>query len=144
LQGRGEMVSPLPSLPHMWVVLLIPPVPCSSGKTGRLYTILDKKHYTGGQKTEEMVAMLTKSEDIAFANLFNVFEKVAFNSFEGLDNYRKKFLKAGASSVHLAGSGPALFAMVKEKVEAEKIYTKLKDMDLEAYLVETLGNIESL
>ncbi len=52
--------------------------------------------------------------------------------------------KAGAASVHLAGSGPVLFAMVKEKAEAEKIYTKLKDMDLEAYLVETLGCIESV
>jgi 4-diphosphocytidyl-2-C-methyl-D-erythritol kinase len=144
LQGRGEMVSPLPSLPHMRVVLLIPPIPCSSGKTGRLYAILDKKHYTGGQKTEDLVAMLTKGEDIASANLFNVFESVAFNSFEGLDNYRKKFLKAGATSVHLAGSGPALFAMVKEKAEAEKIYGGLKEQGLEAYLTETLGSIEFL
>ncbi len=144
LQGRGEMVSPLPSLPHMWVVLLIPPIPCSSGKTGRLYAILNKKHNTGGQKTEEMVAMLTKGEDIASVNLFNVFEKVAFKSFEGLDGYRKKFLKAGAASVHLAGSGPALFTMVKEKDEAEKIYRGLKEQGLEAYLTETLGSIESV
>ena len=31
LQGKGETVSPLPPLRHMWVVLLIPPVARSSG-----------------------------------------------------------------------------------------------------------------
>lgn len=142
LQGRGEIVSPLPPLPHMWVVLLIPQVPCPKGKTGRLYSSLDKTHYTDGQKTEKLVSLLTKGGDVAPDDLFNVFESVAFNSFEGLDDYRKKFLEVGAGSVHLAGSGPALFMMVKEKTKAKKIYKSLKEKGLKAYLVETLGNIE--
>ena len=142
LQGRGEIVSPLPPLPHMWVVLLIPPIPCPKGKTGRLYASLDRTHYTDGQKTEKLVSLLTKGGDVAPDNLFNVFESVAFNSFEGLDDYRKKFLKAGAGSAHLAGSGPALFTMVKEKAKAEKIYRGLKEQGLKACLTETLGNIE--
>ena len=77
-------------------------------------------------------------------NLFNVFENVAYDTFEGLDGYRQRFLKAGAAGVHLAGSGPALFTMVKEKDQAEKIYRGIKKQRLKAYLVETLESIESI
>jgi 4-diphosphocytidyl-2-C-methyl-D-erythritol kinase len=82
--------------------------------------------------------------DVAPDNLFNVFESIAYDSFEGLDGYRRRFLKAGAASVHLAGSGPSLFTIIKEKTQAEKIYTGLKKQRLKAYLVETLDNIESI
>ncbi|MFH1662557.1 MAG: 4-(cytidine 5'-diphospho)-2-C-methyl-D-erythritol kinase [Chloroflexota bacterium] len=141
LQGRGEIVSPLPSLPHMWVVLVIPPATRSGGKTGLLYSRLKENHYTNGQKTEKLVSLLTKGGGVAPDNLFNVFESVAYNIFKGLDGYRQKFLRAGAASVHLAGSGPALFTMIKEKAQAEKIYSGLKKQGLEAYLAETLDNI---
>lgn len=144
LQGRGEAVSPLPSLKHMWVVLLIPPVLRSSGKTGRLYARLKRNHYTDGQMTEKLVSLLTRGGDVAPDNIFNVFEDIAYDSFEGLDDYRQRFLKAGAASVHLAGSGPALFSMTKEKVQADKIYRGLRKQGLKAYLVETLDNIESI
>jgi len=144
VQGRGELISPLPPLPHMWVVLLMPSVPRSSGKTGRLYASLKTGHHTDGQVTEELVVLLTKGDEVAPANLFNVFENVAFDSFAGLDDYRKQFLQAGASSVHLAGSGPALFTLVRNKAQAEKIYENLRKQGLEAYLVETLGAIEPL
>ena len=140
-QGRGEFVSPLPPLPRMWLVLLMPAVPRLSGKTGQLYASLEQSHYTKGRMTEELVALLTRGEPVTSANLFNVFDSVAYDSFNGLDNYRKKFLKAGADSVHLAGSGPALFTLLKTKAQAEKIYNKLKKQSLECYMVETLEAI---
>ena len=144
LQGRGEMVSPLPPLQHMWVILLIPPVPRSGGKTGRLYAKLNRNHYTDGQMTEKLVLLLTRGGDVVSDNLYNVFENIAYDAFKGLDDYRQKFLKAGAASIHLAGSGPALFTMVKEKAQAEKIYRSLKKQRLEAYLTETLDSTESI
>ena len=141
-EGRGEVVSPLPSLPHMWVVLLMPPVARPAGKTAQLYDSLGANHYTGGQITDGLVKLLSGGEEVAPANLVNVFDNVADDSFSGLNNYRKRFLKAGAGSVHLAGSGPALFTLVKDKIQAEKIYQHLKKLGLEAYLAETLEAIE--
>lgn len=144
VQGRGELVSPLPPLPRMWIVLLMPAVPRYTGKTGWLYTSLNESHYTDGQMTEKLVVVLTKGGDVVPANLFNVFDKVADDSFDGLDDYREWFFKAGAGSVHLAGSGPALFTLVKDRVQAEKIYKKLTEQGLEAYLAETLEAIKPL
>ncbi len=76
------------------------------------------------------------------ARLYNAFDNVADENFPGLNNYRKQFMDAGAGSVHLAGSGPALFSLLKEKLQAERLYDNLQKRGLEAYLAETLGAID--
>jgi len=139
LQGRGEVVSPLPTMQKMQLVLLMPPVQSLDNKTEKMYKSLNAGCYTNGRITEGLVMLLTRDEEITPANMFNVFEGVAYESFKGLDDYRQKFLQAGAESVQLAGSGPALFTIVKEKIKAEKIYTELKKQGLEVYLTETVG-----
>ena len=142
LQGKGELVSPLPPIQHVWIILLIPNIPRSSGKTEWLYSKLNKNYYTDGQITEKLVSLLTKGEYLAEDNLINVFENVAFDAFQGLDKYRQMFLKAGDTHVHLAGSGPALFTTVKEKTKAEKIYRDLTKRGIKVYLTETLNSFE--
>ena len=172
VEGRGEIVTPLPPFPHMWVVLALPPVPRLMGKTERLYASLKASHYTDGQITDRLVALLTGGslkgrspfknnlspsckEDIPImergikgerlvSNVFNVFDAVALNSFTGLKEYREQFLKAGAQEVHLAGSGPALFTLVKDKTQAEELYLRLQQQGLECYLTDTLATIEKV
>jgi len=171
VKGRGEMVTPLPPLPHMWVVVMMPPLPRMPGKTEQLYSSLKVSHYTGGQITDRLVALLTggslkgrspfktntspsckelyihimergiKGERLV-SNVFNVFDGVALDSFTGLREHWQQFLKAGAQEVHLAGSGPALFALAKDKVEAERLHRNLQQQGLECYLTETLTSIE--
>jgi 4-diphosphocytidyl-2-C-methyl-D-erythritol kinase len=137
MQGRGEVVSPLPPLPEMWAVLLMPDVSRIAGKTGRLYASLKSGHYSSGQATEELVALLTRGGDVTPDNLFNAFDGVAYDIFEGLGSYRQRFLEAGAGSVHLAGSGPTLFTLFKDRSLAEKVYVNLKEQGLDSYLAET-------
>ncbi len=142
MQGRGEIVSPLPPLSPNWIVLMIPPVFREKGKTGKLYAALTKDHYTNGLKTERMVSLLTKGREIAPDNLFNAFEGIAGDSFKGLDEYHRKFLKSGATDVHLAGSGPALYTLLKEEKRAKKIYRNLKKCGLETFCTQTLSGIK--
>ena len=138
VKGRGERVTPLPPFPHIWVVLMLPPVPRMPGKTKRLYASLKTSHYTGGQITDELVALLAEGKEIAPSNLFNVFDIIAQDNFAGLDEYQRLFLKAGAADVHLAGSGPALFTLVKDEAQAERIHENLQKQGLESYLTDTL------
>jgi len=139
VEGRGEIVTPLPPFPHTWVVLMVPPVPPLRGKTERLYASLKASHYTGGQITDRFVALLTSSSNVMAFNLFNVFDSVALHSFTGLRECREQFLKAGAQQVHVAGSGPTLFTLVRSKVQGEKIYRHLQEQGLESYLTDTLA-----
>ncbi|MBA7667504.1 putative 4-diphosphocytidyl-2-C-methyl-D-erythritol kinase [subsurface metagenome] len=138
------MITPLPSLLHRWVVLVIPPVPVADGKTRQLYASLKANHYTEGQTTDRLVARLAGGGEITSSMLFNVFESVAFDMFDRLRECREQFLKAGAPSVHLAGSGPTLFTLVGDKVLAEKIYQNLQQQGLESYLTNTLTAIDEV
>jgi len=74
--GRGEIVTPLPLLPHMWVVLMVPPVPRLPGKTGQLYASLKNSHYTDGGITEKFADMLRGDKEFRTPLLFNTFENV--------------------------------------------------------------------
>jgi len=143
-EGRGEIVTPLPSLPHMWVVLMMPLVPREPGKTKRLYNSLKASHYTEGEVTDRFVASLTRGREVISSSLFNVFDEAALDNFAGLGKYQQQFLRAGAQEVHLAGSGPALFTLVRDKAQAEKIYQNLQEQGLESYLSDTLPVIEKV
>ena len=145
LKGRGEVVTPLPPLPHMSVVLMLPPVAREPGKTGRLYASLPSSYYTGGGITDRFVALLTDgslSGDGLTGNMFNVLADVALGNFGGLVRYREQFLKAGAEKVHLAGSGPVLFTLTEDKSRAEEIYENIQQQGFESYLVATLDAID--
>jgi 4-diphosphocytidyl-2-C-methyl-D-erythritol kinase len=137
VEGRGEKITPLPPLPHRWVVLVVPDVPRLPEKTRRLYASLKSSHHTDGQITENFVTVLKGSREFKPSLLFNTFENVAFEQFPGLKVYKEHFIKLGATNVHLAGSGPALFSLVEDKDKAKRLYKSLQKQKMECYLVET-------
>ena len=139
VQGRGETVTPLPSLPQMWVVLIVPDVPRLPEKTKQLYNRLNTSHYTDGQITKRLVAEIKEGRELTPSLLFNTFENVAFTRFPKLSVYRSHIIKTGAPGVHLAGSGPTLFTLFKNKTEAEDLYIRCQQQGMETYLVETIG-----
>jgi 4-diphosphocytidyl-2-C-methyl-D-erythritol kinase len=141
VEGRGEVVIPLPSVSAMWVVLLLPPVPRMPRKTERLYAMLKASHYTGGQITDRLVVWLTGGGEVISSMLFNVFGGVALDNFARLKRYWEQFVNAGAESVHLAGSGPTLFTLMKDRAQAEEVYRRLQEQGLESYLVETIRGV---
>jgi 4-diphosphocytidyl-2-C-methyl-D-erythritol kinase len=135
--GRGEVITPLPSLPEMWVVVVMPDFPVPPGKTGRLYAALKQSYYTDGVITQNLADALHKGLMFHHDMLFNTFENVAFDCFPGLDVYKEHLVKLGAPFVHLAGSGPALFTMFGDKLEAEDLYIRAKDQGMRVYLTHT-------
>lgn len=136
VEGRGEKVRPLRPMPHMTVVLLSPRLPKLEDKTRLLYSQLNIRNYTSGKVTEDFVKMLEGRAGSPAAGMFNVFNDVGLKFFAGLKDYRQKFIEAGAVDVHLAGSGPTLFTLLRDDVKAGIICKKLQDKGLEAYLAE--------
>ncbi len=136
------MVTPLSSPAKTWLVLLLPPLPRSPGKTGRLYGALKPEHFTDGRITEQLAGRLSRGQEIEPDLLFNVFDGVAGECFTGLDDYRAQFIRAGAATVHLAGSGPVLYTLTRDEALGEKLYQALKRQDLTSYLVPTLEAVD--
>jgi len=137
MEGRGEIITALPPLPHQWVILIIPDVAKLQGKTKRLYSMLQPSHFTDGKITDKLVADLKSGGEVHTSQLFNTFENVVFARGEELTNYRDHLLKIGAPNLHLAGSGPTLFILMNKKPQAEELLKRLKGQKMEVYLTET-------
>jgi len=137
MEGRGEKVTPLPPMPHQWIILIIPEVPRLPGKTKRVYSMLRPSHYTDGKITEKLITFLKSGGEFSSSLLYNVFENVVFGSGEELTILRDHLLKIGAPNIHLAGSGPTLFTLLEDKSQAEDLLVRLKNQDMEAFLTET-------
>ena len=134
VEGKGEKVAPLPSLPSIYFVLLVPPLPKISGKTKQMYGKLNAAHYTEGRFIQQALSYLRQGKAIDHSLMFNVFEMVAFDFFPGLDKYRKTLEEAGAPGVYLAGSGPCLFTFFSEERQAKVISLNLRGQGLECYV----------
>lgn len=137
-EGRGEKVQELPAMPRTHMVLLAPPVEMPN-KTATMYGRLIPEDYTKGEASARFRNCLEgrKRPDAKF--LSNVFENVAFDLFPPLEVYRRAMLDAGASWVHLTGSGPALYTFSDSKEEAEALAGRLQATWYEAYAATTVG-----
>ncbi len=139
IEGRGEKVTPLSHSYPTFFVLLVPPLAKIPGKTKKLYSKVNAGHFTKGQFVHAALLSLRKEKTIPPALMFNVFEKVAFDFFPKLDEYKRSFEEAGASKVYLAGSGPCLFTPMHEQGKAKELYLHLKNQGLECYLSASLS-----
>ncbi|MBI2846529.1 MAG: 4-(cytidine 5'-diphospho)-2-C-methyl-D-erythritol kinase [Chloroflexi bacterium] len=137
VESKGERVLPLPPFPSSWVVLLKHSLQLES-KTKRLYESLRPEHFTLGESTYELWRLLRHRSDITLPYFHNVFELVAFDIFPGLKEHWEQFLAAGAESVHLAGTGPTLFSLEREKERAEEVCSKLMGLGFAVHLAKTL------
>ncbi len=134
VEGNGEKVTPLPSLPETSFVLLVPPLPKISNKTKQMYNNLRVVDFTGRQFVQQAVTNLRQRETIQYDLTFNVFERIAFDFFPKLHEYGKILKEEGAPRICIAGSGPCLFTFFSDAKEAGKLFSRLQKRKLECYL----------
>ena len=134
VEGKGEKVTPLPSLPLTSYVLLVPPIAKMSGKTKQMYNNLRVADFTERQFVERALVSLRQGKSIPYDLMFNVFDRIAFDLFPKLDEYRKIFRVEGAPRIFLAGSGPCLFTFFSEMKEAGELFSRLQKRKLECYM----------
>jgi len=136
-EGRGECVRPLPDAPTAWLVLLAPPIKIPE-KTRQLYQALKAGDFGDGSYGEALTQRLQRGESIREDALYNVFERVANDTFEGLEMYRDALLTAGAEAAHLAGAGPALFALVESEAAAKGLAERVQAQGAKVIVTRTL------
>ena len=134
IEGRGEIVAPLPPLPDHWLVLL--PGPAMPEKTKRVFGSLIPDEYSNGTATDWLVA------ELAFGNgnptMFgNSMTAAAERAFPLLTSYRTAFEAAGANNVLLSGAGPTLFAATPKQAEAAGWHAALEAAGYSPILTRT-------
>ncbi|MBI4235943.1 MAG: 4-(cytidine 5'-diphospho)-2-C-methyl-D-erythritol kinase [Chloroflexi bacterium] len=141
-EGRGARVTPLRPLPHAWAVLLLPPLPVPERKTARLYGMLRPEHHTDGCRARRWRDCVNEGSSwpalLEEPGVGNVFETVMAQAYPGIQEAREAFgAIAGPSGVHLAGSGPALFALYLDGLSARRAQAWLVARGFRATLAET-------
>ncbi|MFN0094560.1 MAG: 4-(cytidine 5'-diphospho)-2-C-methyl-D-erythritol kinase [Dehalococcoidia bacterium] len=105
-QGRGERVAKLaPLLPHD-VVLFVSPGSIER-KTARMFAALDGLPPDTGSVAERVAA--GRQPRWLAADVYNSFERVAFDLFPGLAALWEDLESRTGEAVRLAGAGPTLF-----------------------------------
>jgi 4-diphosphocytidyl-2-C-methyl-D-erythritol kinase len=139
MEGRGEIITPLPPVHPLWIALMVPDIPRPPNKTAQLYNTLHHNHYTDGKITEQVIKSITEDRTLYPEQLFNTFENIAFNISPELAVYRSHILKIGASNLHLAGSGPTLFSVIRDKTDGEELKKRLEGQGMKVLVVETMA-----
>jgi 4-diphosphocytidyl-2-C-methyl-D-erythritol kinase len=105
-QGRGELVTRLKGLAQHDVVLFIPPATIER-KTARMFAALDRLPFDTGTVAQQFAERQRQS--LSSADVFNAFERVAFELFPGLVGLWEDLETRIGEPVRLAGAGPTLF-----------------------------------
>ena len=140
--GRGEQLTSLPDVPRRRLVLAWPRARAPAAKTARMYDALGAEHHTDGARTERLVARLRAGEALDDGDLWNAFEQV----LPDIDSASARAFEqvAAFGQPHLAGSGPALFALLRQNDRAEPLLEALRRLDLHAVETQTLPADEAL
>jgi len=137
-EGRGERISPLPSPPTSWLVLLYLPH-SHENKTASAYRALSPTDYTSGRHTSRLASLIQNGATLDQHPLFNAFDGVAPDIFPGTGGTWKMLEGVSCTPVHLSGSGPTLFCLVNRPQEGERVVSECTNRGLDARLVRTLS-----
>ncbi|MBF2007962.1 MAG: 4-(cytidine 5'-diphospho)-2-C-methyl-D-erythritol kinase [Chlorogloeopsis fritschii C42_A2020_084] len=153
--GRGEQLSPLPSLDNIYIVLAkYRSLEVSTAWAYKTYRasfgnsyIKDKEDLAARASAVHSGAMvkaiLHKDATEIASKLHNDLEKVVLPAYPQVLELRETFAKQeGVLGTMMSGSGPSMFAICESKEQAEKVKvnvtTAIPDPDLELFVTQSV------
>jgi len=117
-EGIGEELTPMPSMPVAWVLLVNPGVHVS---TAWVYRSLQLTKRAGLDKLPE----LFRSIDDICSIFSNDLEAVTIPAFPVIAEIKESMLREGAAGAMMSGSGPTVFGLFRDRESAERARTVL-------------------
>ena len=136
-EGRGEILTPLPSLPHCWVAVCKPSFPVS---TPQLFSKVDVRKIVRRPDTAGLLAALEAGDLVGVARrMYNVFEDVMEPCRRGeIDSIKAAMIDCGALGASMSGSGPTVFGLFACREEAQAACDRLGELYKNVFLSETV------
>lgn len=135
VSGRGDVVEAVTQMERSGVVLYIP-FATLERKTAVLFSRLAGQRFDDGHHSQGVVTALPRRP--AGEELFNGFERVAFDAFAGLAALRDEIEAVIGEPVHLAGAGPTLY-WLGDAERAEDIARRTMAAECHVVLTATAG-----
>ena len=136
-EGRGEILSPLSSLPHCHLVVCKPDFPLS---TPELFGRINCAKIRRRPDTTGMISALDSGNlhDVAH-RLYNVFEDALTERHSVVvQDIKNILIQEGALGATMSGSGPTVFGLFSDKQLADQAYTTLLEIHQETFLTEVV------
>lgn len=122
-EGRGEVVTLLPSAPKMFVVLCKPQFGIS---TAELYAKADSCMIPERPDSAAMLEAIRQgSVERIGALVKNVFEPIAMQQYPQIASIKKTMLACGACGAQMTGSGSVVFGIFQSRENAQTVYAAL-------------------
>ncbi len=123
-EGIGEILTPLPPLPPMWILLIKPDVSVS---TAKVYARLDMESVSPRPDTDGMVEAIKKGNLSGIARrVSNVLETVTIPKYPIIGELKAFLKENGAMSAIMSGSGPTTYGIFANEKEAMAASEKAK------------------
>ena len=136
-EGRGEVLTNLPTLPRCWVVVCKPDFPVS---TPELFGRIDRCKVRCRPDTDGMIRALELGDLEGVARrMYNVFEDVLPERQRSrVRDIKNVLIQCGALGANMSGTGPTAFGLFDHETAAREAYAQLKEQYQETYLAETV------
>lgn len=125
-KGIGELLEPLKPLPDCYIII-------ANGEekpsTGEMFSRLDSTEYIKPDINKTAAALNSGDLGAVLSSLDNSFDALWQES-----RVKAALLKTGADAISLSGSGPARFAVYRDKNTAEAAEKALKSLDIPCFL----------
>lgn len=139
-EGRGERVRPLaPYWPAgwRWLVLVTPPLALS---TAEVFARLPASDFSDGAHSRAVCSALLARREPSGQDLQNDLQRSVLERYPAVAQAHNGLLAAGAPLVRLSGSGPTLFALCGEFMQATQIQQKMQAQGYQAFLARALSS----
>lgn len=136
-EGRGERITPLPSLPFCHVVVCKPDFPIS---TPELFGRIDSVKLRCRPDTGGMLAALEVGDLAGVARrLYNVFEDALTERHrDKVTQIKSVLIQQGALGACMSGSGPTVFGLFDDLDSARTAYEELRGAYPDTFLTYTV------
>lgn len=135
-EGIGEELSPLPDMPHCYVVLCKPPFGVS---TKEAYRQIDAVELEKRPDTDGMVKALAKGDFSGVCKrLYNVMEDVTAAKRRQIGEIKAFLAENGADGTLMSGSGPTVYGLFSEESRARTAAKMLQHRFADTFFTETV------
>jgi 4-diphosphocytidyl-2-C-methyl-D-erythritol kinase len=116
ITGRGETVQPMPYQPPGCVLLIMPPLQVSTAEVYSAFSPSDARARPSEEAWEKPPASVHQLSDCCYNSLRPAAERVC----PALASIRSRVERLGLRTVHLSGSGSAMFVLLADRQEARQ------------------------
>jgi len=132
IEGVGEIVTPIPPLPHRWLVLVVPPFGVSTPWAYRRFDEISSAI------ASPPLFNLELGQWPAQAQLVNDLERAVLPEYPQLAAIKSTFLTLEADGALMSGSGSSVFGIFQDRVVATNALSVLQEHG-RVFLVEPLA-----